>query len=656
MSRRLGLLLEIRGQQRCSSEALRRRTGFPLSSPSRLQLSPPSPQDTRLPCWRLASLATVWGVSPHAAVGAGSWREQTLHRERAKGASSRRLRESVEEAAEENSPEVSLPRMQTRVSPSANPSSPLCPPARERLEDVFRSASPQSPSVCRLSSSLSASFSPCFSPFCSRPVSRSFSSFSSQRRSLSSAGVVPALTAGASPCAAACLPGREPHGASVAFFSLSRRTLAPQWFSAVLGKLQGVVQRSDAARQSVHQGATAAADSMRELGLLGAASAIEQKASAFFSRLTDVQQRQLEKQGLLASRFYRFLVISLMEKEGTFTYYDFYVWRKGCLAYLKAAEEEMQGIVGKSARKLADLGWEKLRPSTSPEFKEMELHLKILSHFTPEELSRDTAEHFTSAAIKNIAKAAETSVKNVKNVLLGHAIALTDRTWYMRLMEMQRPIPQSVEDYLLLAETDRPYMIRLPYGEKFYNYELEEALAKKRASERHKSQRDVPRLGRKQHRIRRLFVPNARVAFDRWARIPHARLDAYGNFLYRLNQPAKGAAAVARAAEREKLRVEMSENAEFYSDAALSASRITLNNLPPGAFRRRTGMQRKSGEIHHVAPPRDPVLRELFAAAIQREKDEKRNRERRAQEDAAAAEKKDANAPQTPWGTHSIWG
>ncbi|KEP64359.1 UNVERIFIED_CONTAM: hypothetical protein HHA_254230 [Hammondia hammondi] len=654
MSRRLGLL-EIRGQQRCSSEALRRPSGCPLSSPSRIQLSPPSPQDAGFPCSRRASFATVWGVSPLAAIGAGSWREETLHHEKANFASSRKPRESGEETAEEKSSEVSLPCMHVHGSPSANPSSPRCPPATERVEHVFLSAS-QSPSLCRLSFSPSASFSfsPCAAPLCSLPFSRSFSS---QRRSLSSVGVVaPLTTAGASPCAAARLTGREPQCASVSFFSLSKRTLAPQWFSAVLAKLQGVVQRSDAARQSVQRGASAAADSVREVGLLGAASAIEQKASAFFSRLTDVQQRQLEKQGFLASRFYRFLVISLMEKEGTFTYYDFYVWRKGCLAYLKAAEEEMQGIVGKSARKLADLGWEKLRPSTSPEFKEMELHLKILSHFTPEELSRDTAEQFTSAAIKNIAKAAETSVKNVKNVLLGHAIALTDRTWYMRLMEMQRPIPQSVEDYLLLAETDRPYMIRLPYGEKFYNYELEQALAKKRASERHKSQRDVPRLGRKQHRIRRLFVPNERVAFDRWARIPHARLDAYGNFLYRLNQEAKGPVAVARAAEREKLRVEMSENAEFYSDAALSASRITLNNLPPGAFRRRTGMQRKSGEIHHVAPPRDPVLRELFGAAIQREKDEKQNRERRVQEDAAAAEKNDANAPQTPWGTHSMWG
>ncbi|CBZ50381.1 conserved hypothetical protein [Neospora caninum Liverpool] len=439
-------------------------------------------------------------------------------------------------------------------------------------------------------------------------------------------------------------------------FALSKPRLASDWFSAVLGKLQGVANRAGAASQNAQAGAGAAADSVREHGLFGAASAIEQKASAFFSRLTDVQQRQLEKQGLLASRFYRFLVISLMEKEGVFTYYDFYVWRKGCLDYLKAAEEEMQGIVGKSARKLADLGWEKLRPSTSPEFKEMELHLKILSHFTPEELSRDTAEHFTSAAIKNIAKAAETSVKDVKNVLLGHAIALTDRTWYMRLMEMGRPIPQSVEDYLLLAETDRPYMIRLPYGEKFYNYELEQALAKERAANRFKSQRDVPRLGRKQHRIRRLYIPNERVAFDRWARIPHSRLDAYGNFLFRLNQAPKGQVSIDRAVEREKHRAEMAANAEFYSDAALSASRITLNNLPPGAFRRRTGMQRKNGEIHHVAPPRDPVLRELFGAAIQREKDEKKERELMTQERAEAEQKKDAYPSSAPFGKDSIWG
>ncbi|PFH32660.1 hypothetical protein BESB_012720 [Besnoitia besnoiti] len=440
--------------------------------------------------------------------------------------------------------------------------------------------------------------------------------------------------------------------------SLSQRRAAPDWVSAMVGKLKSsLATKSDYGKETGQKGTAAATDPLREHGLFGVASAIEQKASAFLSRLTDAQQRQLEKQGLLVSRFYRYLIISLMEKEGVFTFYDFYVWRKGCLEYLKAAEEEMQGIVGKSARKLADLGWEKLRPSTSPEFKEMELHLKILSHFTPEELSRDTAQHFTSGAIKNIAKAADTTVKNVKNVLLGHAIALTDRTWYMRLMEMRRPIPQTVEDYLLLAEIDRPYMIRLPYGERFFNYELEEALKKQRAANRYKSQRDVPRLGRRQHRVRRLFVPNERVAYDRWARMPQARLDAYGNFLFRLHQEPKGAVARARAAERAKQRAAMEADAECYSDAALSASRITLNNLPPGAFRRRTGMVRKSGEIHHLAPPEEPELREIFAAAVQREKDEKRKRELLMQENADTTQRREQDQNLHSWRVDGgLWG
>lgn len=58
------------------------------------------------------------------------------------------------------------------------------------------------------------------------------------------------------------------------------------------------------------------------------------------------------------------------------------------------------------------------------------------------------------------------------------------RTWYMRLLELGRPIPKTFEDYLLQAETDRPYTIRLPYGETFYNYEIE--ASREKAKRRHR--------------------------------------------------------------------------------------------------------------------------------------------------------------------------
>ncbi|PHJ21867.1 hypothetical protein CSUI_004285 [Cystoisospora suis] len=409
-------------------------------------------------------------------------------------------------------------------------------------------------------------------------------------------------------------------------------------------------------------------------GIFGAASTLEERVSKFLSGITDAESRQLKKQELLVHRFYRFVVISLMQKEGIFTFYDFYQWRQGCYDYLKNAEEELQGIVAKSAKKLADLGWESLRPSSSPEFKKIELHLRILSHFTAEELQRDTAQKFTLHAIQTIAKAAGAKVEDVKDVLYTHATALTDRTWYMRLMEMGRPIPSTFEDYMLQAETDRPYIIRLPYGETFYTYELEASREKAKHRRREKERNgEIRRYGVRIDRLCQSYTPNLRISYDRWQRVPQSRVDPYSNFLYRLSHlPPKSRVAEEQALVREKERDRIERDSSFYPDECLSAVRIRMTNLPRNAFsRKHGGMVRKSGEIHHLPPPssascaseRIEEIRDLYGDAVERmierrrlqslkrmkERQEEVERRKSHTRDNGRRREKDEDEEDSPW-------
>lgn len=93
------------------------------------------------------------------------------------------------------------------------------------------------------------------------------------------------------------------------------------------------------------------------------------------------------------------------------------------------------------------------------------LPVKILSHFTAEELQRDTAQKFTTPALQAIAQASGASLDEVEDLLHTHAAALTDRSRRSKNTPPVSPLPTAYPPIHLPAHlyaTDLSLSVYLP--------------------------------------------------------------------------------------------------------------------------------------------------------------------------------------------------
>ncbi|CDJ67091.1 hypothetical protein, conserved [Eimeria necatrix] len=325
---------------------------------------------------------------------------------------------------------------------------------------------------------------------------------------------------------------------------------------------------------------------------------IERKGREAVSSLVDREGRQQQKQQLLLQQFYVYYIKQLMAKEGLFALEDFLTLKRAC-------EDELGGLRRKAGRKLEGLGMKRFGPAASAEAQQLQQEIEILECLSPSELSLCCASALSPFSRKAVAAAAGVSLKKVEELLLQFATMQGDRTWFMRLLEMRRPLPGSFEDRHLLAETDRPYELRLPYGEKFYNYEVEKT--RRLLGMRGDGRGDYRRYkNERKLAIRcRLYHPKPRLWRDRWLFFGDFFADPYSNF-----------AARRQYLQQQRLQQQQQQQQQ--------QQRQRLQPLPKGVGikRKRTPLDELHAAFVRRLPQHDPELLQLLqqAAAAEQHK------------------------------------
>ncbi|KAL8273251.1 hypothetical protein Esti_002867 [Eimeria stiedai] len=268
-------------------------------------------------------------------------------------------------------------------------------------------------------------------------------------------------------------------------------------------------------------------------GVFDSLMAVEKKGREAVSSLLDREGRMQKKQQLLLLQFYAFYVKQLMAKQGTFALEDFLVLKTRLLEYLERCEEEIGGLKRRAGKRLREMGLKAFKPQDSEEVQKFKQEIRVLQSLTPSELRLTCPSGLSLLAKRTVAAAAGVSLKEVEALLLQFSTMQGDRHWFMRRLELGRPLPGSLEDRHLLAEADRPYEIRLPYGDTFYNYEVEmtRKLLKLRGDGR--GDRRRARNARKLATRCRLYHPKPRQWTDRWLFFPEFFADPYANFAAR---------------------------------------------------------------------------------------------------------------------------
>ncbi|XP_026190514.1 uncharacterized protein LOC34619480 [Cyclospora cayetanensis] len=319
--------------------------------------------------------------------------------------------------------------------------------------------------------------------------------------------------------------------------------------------------------------------------------AIERKGRDAVSALVDREGRMHHKQQLLMQQFYVFYVKQLMVKQGSFALEDFLTLKRDC-------EDELGGLRRKAARRLESFGLQRFSPEESKELKQFKLEVEILESLSPSELRLTCPSLLSPLTRKAIAASAGVTLKHVEDLLLQFSTMQGDRHWFMRLLELGRPLPGSFEDRHLLAETDRPYELRLPYGETFYSFEFERT--RKLLGVRGDGRGDRRRQkNQRKLAIRcRLYHPKPRQWSDRWLFFGDFFADPYSNF----------------AARRKHLQQQLQKQREQQEGRT---QRAQQRLLPKGMGVKR---RRRSLDVLHAAflrklPQKDEVLRNLLQKA-----------------------------------------
>ncbi|KAF8822801.1 Rna recognition motif-containing protein [Cardiosporidium cionae] len=102
------------------------------------------------------------------------------------------------------------------------------------------------------------------------------------------------------------------------------------------------------------------------------------------------------------------------------------------------------------------------------------IYLRVLEAMTSREHASDNPHIFDFKSKLLLSEAAKVKLKVVEKVFSDHDILKTDRTWYMRRIIMNRPLPETFADRDLEARYDRPLWKTYSYGEKEISLELKE--------------------------------------------------------------------------------------------------------------------------------------------------------------------------------------